>query len=60
VLNALSFIKISIPLMQKGLKSLKVLSIGDKTERAENLYAQSRQDGTCCHRQATAVFRIMQ
>jgi hypothetical protein len=27
-------------LMQKGLKSLKVLSTGDKTERAENLYAQ--------------------
>jgi len=27
-------------LMQKGLKSLKVLSTCDKTERAECLYAQ--------------------
>jgi len=27
-------------LMQKGLKSLKVLSAGDKTERTESLYAQ--------------------
>jgi hypothetical protein len=26
--------------MQKGLKSLKVLSTGDKTKRTENLYAQ--------------------
>jgi len=27
-------------LMQKGLKSLKVLSTGDKTERTKSLYAQ--------------------
>jgi hypothetical protein len=27
-------------LIQKGLKLLKVLSTGDKTERAENLYVQ--------------------
>jgi hypothetical protein len=27
-------------LMQKDLKSLKVLSTGDKTEMTENLYAQ--------------------
>jgi hypothetical protein len=27
-------------LMQKDLKPLKVLSTGDKTEMAENLYAQ--------------------
>jgi len=27
-------------LMQKGLKSLKVLSTSDKTKRTESLYAQ--------------------
>ncbi len=27
-------------LMQEGLKSLKVLSTGDKTEKTESLYAQ--------------------
>jgi len=27
-------------LIQKGSKSLKVLSTGDKTERTESLYAQ--------------------
>jgi len=34
---------------------LKVLSTGDKTERAEYLYAQQI---TCYPRQATAVFRF--
>ncbi len=43
-------------LMQKCLKSLKVLSTGDKTERTECLYAQSI---TCYSRQSTAVFRII-
>jgi hypothetical protein len=43
-------------LMQKGLKLLKVLSTGDKTERAETLYAQQI---SCYPRQATAVFRTV-
>lgn len=42
-------------LMQKGLKLLKVLSTGDKTERAETLSAQQI---TCYPRQAIAVFRF--
>jgi F-type H+-transporting ATPase subunit c len=37
---------------------LKVLSTGDKTERTEKLYAQSRLGGTRYLRQATAVFRF--
>jgi hypothetical protein len=36
---------------------LKVLSTGDKTERAETLYAQQI---TCYPRQSTAVFRIIE
>jgi hypothetical protein len=42
-------------LMQKGLKLLKVLSTGDKTERAETLYAQQITRSPC---QSTAVFRF--
>ncbi len=42
-------------LMQKGLKLLKVLSTGDKTKRAETLYAQQI---TRFPRQSTAVFRL--
>jgi hypothetical protein len=44
-------------LMQKGLKFLKVLSTGDKTERTETLSAQQI---TRYPRQSTAVFRFNQ
>ena len=42
-------------LMQKGLKPMKFLSAGDKTERTETFYAQSRIGGTCYPRQSTAI-----